>query len=144
MRKVRSVLILAPAFLFAMSVPLGAVQTPATQPPQHAQQQPAKPGAAGKMTMDCQQMMQAHQKMMEQMKATDARLDTLVQQMNGATGQAKVDATAAVVSELVTQRKTMHEGMDSMQAKMMQHMMEHMQAGGADAMMKCPMMQKMK
>ncbi|MBP1636463.1 MAG: hypothetical protein H6Q10_3037 [Acidobacteria bacterium] len=73
------------------------------------------------------------------MKAMDARLDALVQQMNGATGQAKVDATAAVVNELVTQRKAMREGMEGMQAKMMQHMAQHMQAGGAAAM-KCPMM----
>lgn len=110
--------------------------------------QPATPqGAkapAGKMTMDCQQMAQDHQKMMDDMKAMDARLDTLVQQMNSATGPAKVDATAAVVNEMVTQRKSMRESMAGMQGKMMVHMMEHMHAGGADALMKCPVMQHMK
>ena len=144
MCNVRSALSVVVASLLAMSASIGAAQKPpATQPHQHEQmqQKPAKPGA--KMTMDCQQMMQAHQKMMEDMKAMDARLDTLVQQMNSATGQAKVDATAAVVSELVTQRKTTFDRMDGMHGEMMQHMMEHMQAGGADAMMKCPMMQMM-
>ena len=146
MCNVRSALSVVAASVLAMSASLGAAQKPpATQPHQHeqTQQKGAKPATSAKMTMDCQQMMQAHQKMMEDMKAMDARLDTLVQQMNSATGQAKVDATAAVVSELVTQRKTMFDRMEGMHGEMMQHMMEHMQAGGADAMMKCPMMQMM-
>ena len=143
MRTVRSALTVVAASLLAMSGSIGAAQKPpATAPHQHEQMQPnaATPGASAKMTMGCQQMMQAHQRMMEDMKATDARLDTLVQQMNSATGQAKVDATAAVVSELVTQRTTMFDRMEGMHGEMMQHMMEHTQAGAADAMMKCPMM----
>jgi hypothetical protein len=95
------------------------------------------------MTMDCQQMMEAHQKVMQDVQAMDARLDTLVQQMNSASGQAKVDATAAVVSEMVTQRKTMREGMEKMMGQMMRHMAEHMQAG-PDSLMNCPMMQHTK
>jgi hypothetical protein len=128
-----------------MSGSVAAQTPPAAQPQKHEQMQhkPAKPGASAKMTMDCQQMMQAHQKMMADMKAADARLDTLVQQMNSATGQAKVDATAAVVSELVTLRKTTSDRMEGMHGQMMQHMMEHLQSGGADAMMKCPMMEMM-
>ena len=123
-----------------------AAQTSPSQPQQHhpEPQQPAKPGVQGKMTMDCQSMMAAHQKMMEEMKAMDARLDTLVQTMNSATGPAKVDATTAVVTELVSQRKTMRERMSGMQSSMMQHMMEHMQAGGAKGMMECPMVNMMK
>jgi flagellar basal body L-ring protein FlgH len=146
MGNARSALSVVVASLLAMSASIGAAQKPpATPSHQHEQmqQKAAKPGASAKMTMDCQQMMQAHQKMMDDMKAMDARLDTLVQQMNSATGQAKVDATAAVVSELVTQRKTMFDRMEGMHGEMMRHMMEHMQAGGADAMMKCPMMQMM-
>ena len=94
-------------------------------------------------TGDCQSMMAEHQKMMDEMKAMDARLDTLVQTMNSATGPAKVDATAAVVAELVSQRGTMRERMSGMQAGMMHHMMEHMQAGGAPGMTQCPMMKQM-
>src|SRR5574338_729191 len=117
-----------------------------SKPPEHqhpVSQQETKPGMQGNMTMDCQSMMAEHQKMMEQMKAMDARLDTLVKAMNSATGSAKVDATAAVVSELVSQRRNMREGMSGMQVGMMQHMMEHMQAGGAQGMMQCPMMKDM-
>ncbi len=104
--------------------------------------QPQTSGMQGKMTTDCQAMMAARQKMMAHMKEMDAGLDTLVQTMNSATGQAKVDATAAVVNELVTQRKAMRDGMEKMQGGMMQHMMEHMQAG-AQGMMQCPMVKNM-
>jgi thioredoxin reductase (NADPH) len=38
-------------------------------------------------------------------------VDRLVEQMNAASGDAKVTATAAVVSELVRQHKSMHEQM---------------------------------
>jgi hypothetical protein len=128
---------LAPAVLVAI---VGTTPAFAQQPAQPATQGQT---ASGKMTMDCHAMMASRQKMMEDMKAMDAQLDTLVQKMNGATGQAKVDATAAVVAELVSQRKTMHERMASMQSGTMQHMMEHMQAGGGKGMMDCPMMKKM-
>jgi hypothetical protein len=47
----------------------------------------------------------------------DARLDTLVSAMNKASGDKKVQAMAAVINELVAQRKTMrahmHQMMDS-------------------------------
>jgi hypothetical protein len=117
------------------------MQTPQPQHQAHrpASQQQEKPGTHGKMTMDCESMMAAHKKMMEGMNAMDARLDTLVQTMNSATGPAKMDATAAVVTELVSQRKAMRERMSGMQAAMMQHMMEHAQAGTTD----CPMMKEM-
>jgi hypothetical protein len=53
-----------------------------------------------------------------------------------------VAATATVVTEMVTQRRTMHDGMMKMQHGMMRHMMEHMQAG-KDSMAMCPMMKQM-
>lgn len=43
--------------------------------------------------------------------ASDARLDSLVQAMNHATGNKKVQAMAAVINELVEQRRAMHEHM---------------------------------
>jgi hypothetical protein len=128
-------------------MPLTAQQPTGSQPspPPTGTQAPSKPmaGQHGKMTMDCQSMMAAHAKAMEQMKAMDAKLDTLVQSMNTATGPAKVDAVAAVVTELVSQRTTMRESMAHLQGGMMQHMMEHMQAGGPKGMMDCPMMKEM-
>jgi len=76
------------------------------------------------------------------MATMDTELDTLVRQMNSAQGdRAKVDATAAVVTRLVEQRKTMHERMSSGHMQMMGHMMEHMRQGGD--MPDCPMMKAM-
>jgi hypothetical protein len=49
--------------------------------------------------------------MMARMEESDRRLDELVSTMNSATGQAKVDAIAAVVNELVTQHRQMHQRM---------------------------------
>jgi predicted nucleic acid-binding Zn-ribbon protein len=66
-----------------------------------------------------QSMMKMHEQMMAEMKANRARLDTLVQQMNSASGNAKVDAIAAVVTELVRQQNTMHDRMGQMHEQMM-------------------------
>jgi hypothetical protein len=109
----------------------------ALQNPRPAQQQPAKPSTD--MSSKCQAMMAEHDKIVTDMKAADQRLDDLVAKMNAASGQAKVDATAAVVTELVTQRKIMRDRMMKMQDGMMGHMMEHMQAG-KESLATCPMM----
>jgi predicted metalloendopeptidase len=86
---------------------------------QHEHGQAAKP--------DAQEMMKMHRQMMDEMKAADAKLDQLVQQMNAASGEAKVTATAAVVTELVRQQKSMHEHMGRMHEQMMsgRGMMKH-------------------
>jgi hypothetical protein len=80
--------------------------------------------------------------MMTAMKAADQRLDDLVAKMNTAAGMEKMTATANVVSEMVTERRTMRDGMMKMQEGMMSHMMEHMQAGSGSMAM-CPMMKQM-
>jgi hypothetical protein len=49
---------------------------------------------------------------------------------------------AAVVTELVSQRRQMRERMADMQSQPMGHMMGHVQEDPASAM-QCPMMQKM-
>lgn len=54
-----------------------------------------------------------------EMGQLDARLDQLVSRMNAATGQAKVDAVAAVITELVTQRRTLRSRTEAMQAMML-------------------------
>jgi hypothetical protein len=110
------------------------------QAPQKAATEQATPPSG--MAAKCQAMMAGHDKIMAEMKAADVRLDGLVASMNAAKGQPKVDATAALVTELVAQRKTMHDGMMKMQPAMMAHMMDHMQ-GGKDSMAMCPMMKSM-
>ena len=102
----------------------------------------AKAAPDSGMTARCQAMMADREKMMAEMKAADERLEALVARMNAASGMEKADATATVVNEMVTQRRTMRDGMMKMQSGMMAHMMEHMQAG-MDSMAMCPMMKPM-
>jgi len=94
------------------------------------------------MAAECQAMMAEHEKMTADMKAADQRLDRLVAAMNAASGMEKMAATATVVTEMVTERRTMGDGMMKMQHGMMGHMMEHMQAG-KESMAACPMMKQM-
>ena len=111
-----------------------------------AAQQPTQPPMMGEKKMD-ESMMAHHKEMMATMETMDARLDELVKKMNAATRSRKADAVAAVVNELVAQRKQMREHMMTMQPAMMKHMMEHMQTGMmkgmADSMSGCPMMKSM-
>jgi hypothetical protein len=58
---------------------------------------------------------------MGQWKQMDARLDTMVKQMNRATGPARVDAMAAVITELVSQREQMHRMFEEMHPGAQQH-----------------------
>ena len=63
---------------------------------------------------------------MQQVEAADARMDKLVGEMNRATGQKKVEAMAAVINELVAQRKQMRSHMMQMMQRMHS---EHMMGG---------------
>jgi hypothetical protein len=117
--------------------PVNARQTSQQNPQHQHQQDPAKPAAD--MSAKCTAMMAEHEKMMADMKGADQRLDDLAAKMTAASGQAKVDATAVVVSEILAQRKAMREGMMKMHGGMMSHMMEHMHAG-PQSMAACPMM----
>lgn len=124
-------------WIAASAVVLGLAAGAQAQTHQHAP--PAKPAAD--MPAACKAMKADHEKMMAETKAADARLDGLVTAMNAASGQAKADAAAAAVTELVAQRKAMRDGMAGMHRKMMGHTMEHM-PGGKDSMAMCPMMKK--
>ena len=53
-----------------------------------------------------------HPGMRAQMQEHDARVDELVAVMNDAKGEAKIDAIAAVVNELVAQRRTRRNHLD--------------------------------
>ena len=92
------------------------------------------------MMPDCAAMMQQHEAMQKHMAEMNAKLQTLVDEMNKAKGSARIDKTAAVINELVAQRAMMQKQMMDMQPKMMEHMMEHMMKGMADSMAGCPMM----
>ncbi len=93
---------------------------------------------------DCAAMMQQHNAMQAHMAEMNSKLDTMVAEMNKAKGSAKVDKTAAVITELVAQRAMMQKQMMEMAPKMMEHMMAHMKMGMmkgmSDSMSGCPMM----
>jgi len=125
------------ALLLASSAPGLAGQA---RDSQHAAADKAKPPSG--MPAKDHAMMVDHEKMMADMKVADQRLDTLVTRMNGATGMEQPAATAAAVTEMVAQSRTMRETMMKAQQGMMSHMMEHMQAGPA-SMAACPMMKPM-
>jgi len=121
---------------------------------QDSQPKAGKPSSAkgdmmsGKMGDQCKQMMAMHTQMMADMKAMNSSLDQKVAAMNGAKGNAKVDAMAAVINEMATQRTQMMAKMSGMQDHKMAHMNEHMAQSGSAAMKQsmaaCPMMQGMK
>ena len=86
-----------------------AAQAPSSQGSQPRDQSPS----------NTQDMMKMHAQMMAEMKAADTRLDTLVTEMDAASGDAKVSAVASVVAELVRQQRSMHERMGQMHQQMM-------------------------
>ena len=136
--RMRTAMVAGCAVVLMSAAPGLAAQTP--QEHQHAATDQVKPASA--MEAKCQAMMAEREKMMTAMKAADQRLDDLVAKMNTASGKEKMAATAAVVNEMVTERRTMRDVMMKMQEGMMSHMMEHMQAGAASMAM-CPMMKHM-
>ena len=83
-------------------------------------------------------MIERHQ-MMQRMSAADQKLSELIAAMNAATGDKKVEAIAAVVTELAAQRRQMQEQM-RMQRDMMEQMMSRMAAmpGNSGMMKKAP------
>ena len=76
-------------------------------------------GAAPQSQPNMQDMMKMHEQMMAGMKADDAKLNALLKDMNAAAGDRKVNALAAVVTELARQQMTMHEHMEQMHKQMM-------------------------
>lgn len=83
-----------------------------------------------------QKMMQSGEKMMvekkallEKLQASGQRLDELVTVMNSSEGNAKTDATAAVVAELVAQHKDLL-AVVQVEPEMIQQMMQLMEKEG--------------
>jgi hypothetical protein len=67
-------------------------------------------------------MMERCQGMMADMKAQDTELTLLVGRMNSATGEARVDLMAEIITQMTEQRAAMNAKMASMQMEMMKHM----------------------
>jgi hypothetical protein len=96
------------------------------------------------MKAECEAMMARKQEMKDKHEAMDATLDKLVAEMNAAKGSKEVDALekpmAAVINELVAQRKASRSMMMEMEHGSMAHMAHHMHMHGAKGAMECPMM----
>ena len=65
--------------------------------------------------------MMNHQQMMADMKAADSRLQELVTRMNAAKGDQKVEAMAALLTELVRNDSNLHHRMMEMHGQMEMH-----------------------
>src|SRR4029079_11458213 len=77
------------------ALPVMAGDTPPPPPGDHAEHH--------------QQMEAMHAELMAKLTAMDAKVDGLLAAMNAASGDAKVDAIAAVVTELAAQRKELRD-----------------------------------
>ena len=83
----------------------------AAQAPQNPPQSQAAVTLPADMAAKCQAIMAGHEAMMAGMKVADERIDRLVATLAAASGQAKVDAMAAVVTEIVAQQRAMRDEM---------------------------------
>ncbi len=137
------------AVALALAVSAGAQTPPAPAPPAapmtgHQMDKAAGAKSDADMKAECQAMMAKKQEMQDKVKANDAKLDKLVAEMNAAKGSKEMDAMekpmAAVINELVAQRKSSHSMMMEMQPEMMAHMMRHMDMKDSKGAMACPMM----
>jgi hypothetical protein len=66
---------------------------------------------------DCSCMADMHKKMEAKMKADDAEISALVDEMNASTGEKKTAAMAAIINKLVLEKKAMQEKMAAMNTK---------------------------
>jgi hypothetical protein len=85
-----------------------------------AQNQASGPAASASPNMPgMMAMMKMHDQMMTEMKANDAKLDALLKDVNGAKGEARIDAVVAAVNELARQHKAERAHMNEMHQMMM-------------------------
>jgi len=104
-----------------MTIALATVLAPATHAQSGAQE--ATPGAGKGMGMHGSMPMGACRAMMDSTRESDEELSRLVERMNAAGGDEKVEALAAVVEALVGQRRSMHARMREMPQMMCGGMM---------------------
>ena len=75
-------------------------------------------------------MLEWHKKSLEKFKEQNAELDKLVQEMNNAPADKKVDAMAAVINKALEQRKGWQTDMESRQEKIKEWMKEKREKAG--------------
>lgn len=126
------------AAALTLAVGVGAQTSPHAGHTQAAKSPEAAPMADSKADMkaDCKAMMAKKDEMQVKLQEMDVALDKLVAEMNAAKADAMEKPMAAVINELVAQRKASHAMKKEMDAEMMGHMDMH----GTKGKMECPMM----
>ncbi len=107
--------------VIALAFAIGAIGAIAQQ---NQVQAPMAAGMKMDDMADHKQMMAMHEQMMAEMQAMDAKMDQKVAAMNASKGNAKTNAIADVINEMVSQQKQMAAKMAGMHGQMMEHM-EH-------------------
>lgn len=125
--------------------PAPKAETPMAAPmADHHKDSAARAEREADMRAECQELMANKQEMQDKLQAMDVKLDELVAEMNAASTSEAPDAMekpmAAVITELVAQRKATRSMMMEIQPEMMAHMMRHRDMHRAKGAMDCPMM----
>jgi hypothetical protein len=102
--------------------PASNVETPMASPMAgHHEDRAARTEGAADMQAECQELMANKQGMQDKLQAMDVKLDELVAEMNAASTSEAPDAMekpmAAVITELVAQRKATRSMMMEMQPR---------------------------
>jgi hypothetical protein len=71
--------------------------------------------------MDCSEMMAEPGQTIADLRAMDAQLEQKVAAMNAASGSGKVEAMAAVINEMASQRKALRERMLAVESNVAGH-----------------------
>jgi hypothetical protein len=103
MKKWRMVIVASVFLAWPVYVIAQQATTPSTPPHEH----PAGPETKLDASEKHPDRQAKHEKMIAERKAMDARLDEKLAVMNAAKGDQKLEAMAAVINELVSQRKEM-------------------------------------
>ena len=118
--------VMASTAVMALAAALMVLIGPSPASGQEQDPQATAPAGQDMMAMR-KNMMAMREKMMAEAKAGDARLQTLLDQMNAAAGNAKMDAMATLLAELTAQHRAGQQRMGQMMPGMMMEMMGMME-----------------
>ena len=113
----RIVVAIAAILIIGLFVRVPGTSTAAS--PEVASRQQAEHAHEAQKPMGMPEMQKMHEKMMADLKAEQQKLDEMVKKMNSAKGDARVDAIAAIVTQMVEHHRGMAQHMDMMHQHMM-------------------------
>ena len=113
------------AALFVLGISTGTRAQGQPQPPPDAQHEQHHPAATAEQPATPAQPQANMMSMMAHMKSSDAKLDELLKKMNAATGPAKTEAIAQLLTAMVEDRRNACEPMMANMMSMMEMMGGH-------------------